>query len=82
MPQREGGFAIGKGHVAILAADSRVAEGHGEAEALVLFPGVARHGLGDGQASGCQISLVIRERCIGCFILRNLTADYAEVWPY
>ena len=66
----------------MLAADSRIAEGHGEVEFLIRFPGVARHGFGDGQASGCQISLVIRERCIGCFILRNLTADYAGDWPY
>ena len=74
MFQRKGGFTAGKGHAAILADDSRIAEGHGEVEFLIRFPGVARHGFGDGQAS---ISLVIRERCIGCFMLRNLTADGA-----
>ena len=80
--QREGGFTIGKGHAAILAADGRIIEDHCKVEVLALIPGVARHGFGDGQAAGCQISLVIRERCIGCFILRNLTADYAGVWLY
>ena len=80
--QRKGGFTAGKGHAAILAADGHIIEDHCKVEALALIPGVARHGFGDGQASGCQISLVIRERCIGCFILRNLTADYAGDWPY
>ena len=81
MLQRKGGFAIGKGHVAILAADSRIVEGHGEVEFLIRFPGVARHGFGDGQISrfrrGRCVSLVIGECSLSCCIRLNRTADGA-----
>ena len=55
MLQREGGFAIGKDHIAEGAVDGLIVECHGEVEVLIRLAGVARHGLGDGQTAGARI---------------------------
>ena len=74
MLQREVRHTIGKGHIPEGAVDARVAEGHGEAEALIRFPGVARHGLGDGQASGIRRRHIpgVGKRCMDGVALGDL----------